>query len=427
MIPFVFSSQVLAGIESGAYEIVRNKTTGQLIGIARDKITGQFVEVAKASVINSSGLFGLLSSPLNLVTSGAIMYQNHRGFQKTYSILDNIQTSIGVLQGTTALIGLGTITGMGLSAVNLYQVLKLKENVKQLQLEIKDGFIDLKELLAKDKQEIIDRINLIARDTEFRQHRIILSQAYNRFIQATNCLKNALKIEDEVKRNAAINIAQKILYDALADYKNPVLQENNNLAGNLRIKECSWIIEQTLIITYQLQNIYSVVTDRLLDLQKTIRQDAIEIIDLCQSEMELDFIFPEINYIRDRDLVSLENWHDSLSWMMSLSSAEHQMLIDLTIDQEREKSDTENIIEPEFRERDSYQKIKSKSHFKALKDLLKFAIAPELRTDYETYISQAAVQQNRPALAPSNWQEIPHLTVANIYWYFKDLEQVEIN
>jgi len=27
------------------------------------------------------------------------------------------------------------------------------------------------------------------------------------------------------------------------------------------------------------------------------------------------------------------------------------------------------------------------------------------------------------ALASSNWQEIPDLTVANLYWYFKDKQE----
>lgn len=47
------------------------------------------------------------------------MYQMHRGFQA-------VQASLGVLQTTTAVIGVGTVAGVALSAVNLWQTLKLR-------------------------------------------------------------------------------------------------------------------------------------------------------------------------------------------------------------------------------------------------------------------------------------------------------------
>jgi hypothetical protein len=46
-------------------------------------------------------------------------------------------------------------------------------------------------------------------------------------------------------------------------------------------------------------------------------------------------------------------------------------------------------------------------------------LKPNLRQGHESYISQQATASGYKALAPSNWQEIPDFTVANLYWYFK--------
>ncbi len=47
-------------------------------------------------------------------------------------------------------------------------------------------------------------------------------------------------------------------------------------------------------------------------------------------------------------------------------------------------------------------------------------VKPDLRRGHESYISQKAPASGLKALAPSNWQAIPDLTVANLYWYFKE-------
>ena len=48
-------------------------------------------------------------------------------------------------------------------------------------------------------------------------------------------------------------------------------------------------------------------------------------------------------------------------------------------------------------------------------------IQPESRTDYERYITEKSKKCDLPSLAPSNWQEIPDITIANLYWYFKNV------
>jgi len=86
------------------------------------------------------------------------MYQVHRGFQKTYQEINQLQASLGVLQSTTAVIGVGVaVTGV-LAAVNLYQTLKLREDIKQLKLTVTGGFIDLKSALKNQGDSIIRRL-----------------------------------------------------------------------------------------------------------------------------------------------------------------------------------------------------------------------------------------------------------------------------
>lgn len=55
-------------------------------------------------------------------------------------------------------------------------------------------------------------------------------------------------------RNADLANARQILAEALADYKNPHLLTEANAVTQLRRSECVWAIEQTIAVTYQLQN-----------------------------------------------------------------------------------------------------------------------------------------------------------------------------
>jgi hypothetical protein len=43
-----------------------------------------------------------------------------------------------------------------------------------------------------------------------------------------------------------------------------------------------------------------------------------------------------------------------------------------------------------------------------------------------TYIMQQATASGYKTLVPSNWQEIPDLTVANLYCYFKDKDKQKV-
>ena len=148
MLNFKFSPLIQAAIVTGKYAQVFSN--GTPIGMVRDSVTGKFVAHAIGATENGNPLSPLIS-PIQSIITGAGMVQNHMGFQKTYQEiavvkagLQALQTSVGVLQATTALIGVGTVATIALSAINLQQTLKLREDVKQMRLEVKNGFIDLK-------------------------------------------------------------------------------------------------------------------------------------------------------------------------------------------------------------------------------------------------------------------------------------------
>jgi hypothetical protein len=423
---FQFAPAIEAGINSGAYEIVRNTATGQLLGLVRDRATGQFVAHAVGLTTKVAGSsVNSLFAPVELAMGGLQMAQTHLGFQKTYRMLDVLQNSVGVLQATTAAIGVGTVAGVALSAVNLHQTLKLREDVKQLRLEVKDGFIDMKQALKDQGAEILQHIDQVAQDIEFRHHRTILAQAYGHFIEAVNWLRNALKLPDANARNAAIAGVEGMLRKALAEYNNPEIYKDTCAAGRLRRLECAWAIDQTITLTYQLQGAYEVVSERLDALQLKVRRDSLNVIDRCESEEELDFLFPELTRINEDDLAVLESWQNDVNWKRSLPESELKLLqsadfsnSEVTLSPQAIADTTTDLVPPEQL---LYENLKQKSHYLSLRDQLKFMVKPDLRREHESYISQQAPASGLKALAPSNWQEIPDLTVANLYWYFKEV------
>ena len=423
---YIFSAANQALLAAGKLVQVYTKD-GQLLPILRDPETGRFVEIAKVLVGTSAEPF---LAPIELLMDTAQMVQTHMGFQETYRRIDLVQTSLNtlqnsmvVLQSTTALIGIGTVAAVVLSAVNLHQTLKLRQDVKQLRLEVKDGFIDLKEALKDQGKEILSRIDQVARDVEFNNQRTILVRAYGRFEKALKRLQTALTSQDLNFRNSEINGVRQMLFEALADYDNSQLLMGTCSAGQLRRQECVWAIEQAIITTYQLQGQSETLSHALLQLQDKIRKDALNVIDRCQSQEELDFLFPEIARIQSQDLPVLQAWQDRVDWMQSLSKEELKQLNNAEfnnteIPTSQERGENESVV-PEPPEQLLYEKLQQKSHYLSLRDQLRFLIAPDLRRNYEEFISEQAVKSGNKGLAPSNWQEIPDLTVANLYWYFK--------
>ncbi|XZO04665.1 MAG: hypothetical protein ACM65L_13560 [Microcoleus sp.] len=314
---FVFPPHIQAGIISGTYEVVKN-SAGVLLGIARDRATGHFVGAA----------IGMVAEPLlaipDFVLGVAQMVQTDRGFKETYKRLDVIQyglnslsANVGILSASTAVIGVGVVAIAALSAVNLHQTLKMREDIKELKLTVTHGFINIEALMKDHKAAVIAEIKLLAESINFEQHRLILSQAYEKFAMAQKLIQNALLMEDQHTRNSTLTSAQHILANA---------DERKQLAS--------------------------------LNMENT----------------------------------PVSKTHEEVS------------------------------IVAEPAEMALYQNLQQKSHFKSLRDQLRFLIKPSLRQQHESYISQKANTSGYKALAPSSWQEVNDLTVANLYWYFQGME-----
>lgn len=413
-------------------------TTGQLLPILRDPVTGQFVEIAKGAVINNLPLAPLVAAnpPVGLTMmagqmamSAGQVYQNHKGFQAVLGQLNAIQCSLGVLQATTALIGVGTVAGVALSAVNLWQTLKLREDVKQLKLDVRDGFIDLKKALRNQGTEIIQRIDEVAQDIKFEQHRLELIKAYGRFLEATKLMKTAMSIQDLSARKIELANARQTLSEALASYNNPHLLSETSAAGQLRRMECAWAIEQTIVLTYQLQDEPAAVSDRLSHLQDKIRQDSLTVIERCETDDELDFLFPELTRIHDHDLAVLESWQNHVDWMLSLPPSELKLLQSADFDNSEAainpdtNADTTALTAPP--EQLLYENLKQKSHPASLQDQLVLMMAPHKRQEFASYISQQSAIAGYKTLIPANLEKASNLAVANLYWYFKVRDESE--
>lgn len=424
---FEFSPGIKAGIAAGKYvEVFSN---GIPIGMVRDSVTGKFVAHAIGATVENNSLSPLISL-VHSVVQGAGMIQNHMGFEETYRQvslakieLQSLQTIVSILQASTALIGVGTVASIALSAVNLHQILKLHEQVKQMRLEVKNGFIDLKKALGEQGGEIRQVIEQVAQDIKFEQHRVTLVQAYGLFSQALQRFRSAMQIQDESRRNAEIDAVRGMLYQALANYTNPQLLGETSAAGQLRRLECAWAIEQAIVTTYQVQNEMSAVSDRLYHLHKHICENACMVIESCKSEDELSFLFPEITRIHNHDLAVIKTWQNQIHWMQNLSADE----IELLNSSEFNTSEIDEIpnmkpistalsIPPE---QVIYENLSEKSHYYSLRDQLIFMFKPDLRIKYEHYINKQAKVAGYKTLILKNLQQASDLTVANLCYYFK--------
>ncbi len=420
MMNFVFPAAVQAAIEAGKYAQVFT-SAGVPIGMARDAATGEFVAHAVGAALNNNPLSPLVS-PMQFVMGGLQMQQMHMGFQ-------GVQATLGVLQATTAVIGVGTFAGVALSAVNLHQTLKLKKAVERLEVKVENGFINLEQLLKGQGAEIKQLISEVVADIKFENHRLVLVRAYGLFNQAIQRMRSALQLQDINRRNAEIDAARGMLFEALADYKNPHLLEETCAAGQLRRLECSWAIEQSIIGTYQVQNEFGAAGDRLSQLQQQIRQDGLTVIAGCDSDDELDFLFPEITRIHNHDLAALDTWQNQIEWIKSLPQSELKELQSKDFTNAKfsssgdEKSPTTASAIPD--EQLFYENLRPKSHFYSLQTQLELMLAPQQRQEYEDYIIEQGKIAGHKSLVSSNLEKASDLAVANLFYYFRVRDESE--
>ncbi|MDJ0743162.1 MAG: hypothetical protein QNJ32_07350 [Xenococcaceae cyanobacterium MO_167.B27] len=302
----------------------------------------------------------------------------------------------------------------------MISLVKLRKDVQQLILEVRDGFLDLKTALRDRGREVIEHIERVVQDIKFEQHRLELIKAYGRFIEATKLIKTSIQFQDIASRKIELANARQTLGEALANYNNPNLLSETCAAGQLRRLECAWAIEQTIILTYQLQNEPNAVSDRLIYLQDKIRQDCLQVIDNCESEQELDFLFPEITRIHDHDLFVLQTWQNKVDWLRSLPPSELELLaIPTTTEAQIINNNQSELTVEKPTEIILYEELQNSSHVASLVDQLRLMMSSNLRDEYEIYISDRASVSGHKVLNKNNLQQASNLTVANLYWYFK--------
>lgn len=418
---FQFPPEIQLGLDAGRFVQAYFKS-GVPFGMARDAATGQFVG-------HAVGVAGLnpLTVILNPILQGIQIHQNHKAqlslntiaatTQQTLKAVQALSGTVGILQATTAVIGVGVVATTALGAVNLWQTLKLRQDFAEMRLELKEGFIDLEQLIQGKNAELIEHIDRVAASVEFRSHRTILARAYGLFIQANLRLQSALILQDPTLRMSEISAARDMMFKALRDYECRDILVDVSSAGYIRRRECVWTILQAIAFTYQLQGEYKAVIQRLEELNVTIRRDSRQAIDRIKTPAELDFLFPEISRIHDHDLQALSLWQAQTEWIEALPAEDIKLLTTSELQPVNLSVATpESLLAPPL-EQIQYEEYQKKSHFVALRDQLRLKIEPELRRDYATRIEQQASIRNLSALSIQNLQNASDLTIANLHAY----------
>jgi hypothetical protein len=152
---FTYSPEIQADLNSGRYEEAFFED-GTPMGRLRDAVTGQFVKGTPIGAVNDLGESlqpFLVPSVFPGQTATELM-----------PMFNQLSRSVSLLQSTTAIIGVGTAATVALSAVNLWQTIKLRQKIAELRTEVRDGFLDLKESLKVHNAELIEHIDQVAID-----------------------------------------------------------------------------------------------------------------------------------------------------------------------------------------------------------------------------------------------------------------------
>lgn len=405
-----FSPAVKLAIAAGKLLPVET-AAGVPIGMVRDAATGQF-----AAHAIGMGLNPLAAAPSVIMGAGQL-YQGHKALQG----IKALTASVATLQSTVAVLGVGTVAVGALTAVNLWQTLKLRKDVQQMRVEVREGFVNIEQLLSDHQAELIAHVQKVSEDVEFRAHRTILARAYGLFEKAMNRLCSALTVQDLGLRSDEIKSARDMLFQALSDYNNSQLMSGIGSAAYIRRRECVWAIEQVIAMTYQMQGELQTVSERLINLDEIIRQDAVAALGKIETNDELDFLFPELTRIHNHDLVAINAWNDHIEWSKTLSSEEMKQLNTL-VDNDAEKTESDVTIEGTSDDKpieySVYEEAKSNFVPQALHQSLVYSFSAELRRRGEEYIAERAALESLTAFSTQTLSKASPLAVANLELYF---------
>lgn len=235
---------------------------------------------------------------------------------------------------------------------------------------------------------------------------------------ATKLIQQSLLTEPHI-RDQGLASARHMLSVALADYRNPQLLSETSALGKLRRMECAWAIEQTIIMTYQIQKQSGAVTQGLKSLQTTIRQDIVDVSNAVQSQEEIDLLYPEISRICTQDLVVLSSWQEQSEWIQSLPASDLKLLESSELSPVPQEM-TSALSSFEVPEQKIYEELKPKSHFDSLRDQLKLMASPDLRSKYEYEVVEKAQASGHKALKADVVKQSSDMAIANLYHYFQE-------
>lgn len=417
---YIFSTAAQALQASGQALPVFN-AVGQALPLLRDPNTGRFVAMAlQGGTALATG--GTVPAVVSVLGSTAGMVMQSQQNRQILSALSEVQTSLGVLQASTAVIGVGTVASVALGAVNLWQTLKLRDEVKRLGVQIQDSFITIERTIMNQSNEIREQIDRVAKDVIFAQHRLELIKAYNLFQSGIERIQVASTQKEIENRRLTFANAIQDLSNALSIYRSPHILSENNAPGYLRRLECSWQIRQALVISFQIQGELESAISELIKLQAEIKSGLIEVLDCCSTSDELEFIFPEIHRIQTVDLPNFAAWQMQLEWWGTLSLKEQyniqlllndELLVQVNSDAINERSGlTTTVIEPA--ECQLYREYIERTTPLAIHEFLYLLIDEQRRSTVIEAIVAASQERKLPALTPSVLELASNLSIANI-------------
>lgn len=203
------------------------------------------------------------------------------------AMLSSIQTSIGA-------IGFAATAGCVLSAVNVYQLIKVQKTLTQLNQKVDDGFIDLKLFMNERLENLLEE-----------QQKRRLAEAYHLYLCGLERLKTAFIVNDVINRNNTITHCISEFNNALAIYDSSYTNKHSNLAAKLRRLECCWSIQGSIAEAYLMQEEYEASLYSYKRLQQRIFSETDNFISSIDQETH-SFITADLHWIYQNDIKILD-------------------------------------------------------------------------------------------------------------------------
>lgn len=203
------------------------------------------------------------------------------------AMLSSIQSSISA-------IGFAATAGCALSAVNVYQLVKVQKTLTQLNQKVDDGFIDLKLFMNERLENLLEE-----------QQRRRLAEAYHLYLCGLERLKTAFVVNDVLNRNNAITHCISEFNSALSIYDSSYDNQHSNLAAKLRRLECCWSIQGSIAEAYAMQEEYEASLYSYKKLQQRIFNETDNFVSSLNQDSH-NFITADLHWIYQNDIKILD-------------------------------------------------------------------------------------------------------------------------